>query len=485
MTTGEIMNRPLTFTIFGSTGDLTYRKLLPALYQLETRQLLPKDLVVRCLGRKDTDTEGYLETAKPWLQKGSRFPFSEEVYARFAEHLRYVKMDMTDPKDYAILNPTEADRDYLYYFAVAPEFFEPIAQSLKTSGALKQGLHRIIVEKPFGVDETHARHLNTVLSSIFHEENIYRIDHYLGKEMIQNILTIRFANRLFEGIWNKDYIQEIQITASETIGVENRGAYYEQAGAIQDMVQNHLLQLLSYVLMDPPSDFSPKAIQTHQVEMLKKIQPKGLILGQYAENGDLKAYREEAKVASDSMTETYVALHLCIDDDRFRDVPIFMRTGKRLDQRATYITVIFKPTQGALFHALHPEREMLIIKIQPDEGVYFRFNAKKPGIAQEVSSVMMNFCQSCIYENRINTPEAYERLLNDAFANDKTLFTSWEMVELTWAFASTLDRFKREHDVQLQFYPSESQGPQAVADYLKRYDSEWIKADITEEALIA
>ena len=479
------MNKPLTFTIFGSTGDLTYRKLLPALIQLETRGLLPEDLVVRCIGRKDIDTAIYLETAKPWLQKGSRFPFSEEVYARFSKHIRYVKMDMTDAADYAVLNPAQTDRDYLYYFAVAPEFFEPIAQNLKTSGALNQGNHRIIVEKPFGVDEAHARHLNTVLSSIFHEENIYRIDHYLGKEMIQNILTIRFANRLFEGIWNKDYIQEIQITASETIGVENRGAYYEQTGAIQDMVQNHLLQLLSYVLMDPPSDFSPLAIQKNQAELLKKVKPIGLILGQYAENGDLKAYREEAKVDPASLTETYVALHLGVDDPRFKDVPIFMRTGKRLDQRATYITVIFKPTQGALFNAQHPEREMLIIKIQPDEGVYFRFNAKKPGIAQEVSSVMMNFCQSCIYENRINTPEAYERLLNDAFANDKTLFTSWEMVELTWAFASTLDRFKKDHDLQLQFYPSESEGPKEVAEYLKRYGSEWIKADITEEALIA
>jgi len=475
------MSKPLTFTIFGSTGDLTYRKLLPALYQLQTRDLLPDDLAVRCIGRRNLTTEAYLETAKPWLVKGSRFPFVESVYERFAKHITYVEMSLTDAADFKVLAQTETERDYLYYFAVAPEFFETIAQNLKSSGALNQGQHRIILEKPFGIDETHARHLNQVLSGIFKEENIYRIDHYLGKEMIQNILTIRFANRLFEGIWNKDYIQEIQITASETIGIENRGSYYEQAGAIQDMVQNHLLQLLSYVLMDQPDDFSPEAVQSRQVELLKKIRPAHLILGQYGENGDLKAYREEAKVAKDSQTETYVSLHLEVDDPRFKGVPIFLRTGKRLDQRATYISVIFKPTKGSLFNDLHPQREMLIIKIQPDEGVYFRFNAKKPGIAHQVSTVMMNFCQSCIYENRINTPEAYERLLNDAFIQDRTLFTNWEMVDLTWSFASQLAQFQIDHQVNLEFYSSESKGPESADRYLDAFDSAWIPADITEE----
>lgn len=476
------MNRPLTFTIFGSTGDLTYRKLLPALYQLQTRNLLPDDLIIRCIGRKAYTTHSYLETAKPWLQKGSRFPFSEEVYARFVKHVFYVEMTLTQAEDYKQLSDTQAERDYLYYFAVAPEFFEMIALNLKNSGALNQGLHRIIVEKPFGIDENHARELNQKLSDLFSEDNIYRIDHYLGKEMIQNILTIRFANRLFEGIWNKDYIQEIQITASETIGIENRGAYYEQTGAIQDMVQNHLLQLVSYVLMDKPDDFSPQAIHAKQVDLLKKIKPVGLVLGQYVAKGELNAYREEPMVASASMTETYVALNLAIDDERFTGVPIYLRTGKRLDQRATYITVIFKPTEGTLFRSLHPQREMLIIKIQPDEGVYFRFNAKKPGIAQQVSPVIMNFCQSCIYENRINTPEAYERLLNDAFVQDKALFTNWEMVDLTWSFASTLENFRKDHDLELHFYPSETQGPQAADDLLKALGSSWIPADITEEA---
>ena len=190
MKNGETMNRPLTFTIFGSTGDLTYRKLLPALYQLETRNLLPEDLIIRCIGRKAYTTTSYLETAKPWLQKGSRFPFSEAVYDRFVRHVTYVEMTMTEAQDYAQLSATQADRDYLYYFAVAPEFFEIIALNLKQSGALNQGLHRIILEKPFGIDEDHARHLNAILSEIFSEDNIYRIDHYLGKEMIQNILTL-------------------------------------------------------------------------------------------------------------------------------------------------------------------------------------------------------------------------------------------------------------------------------------------------------
>lgn len=476
------MTKALTFTIFGSTGDLTYRKLLPALYQLETRDLLPSNLVIRCIGRKPMDTQSYLETAKPWLEKGSRFPFDEAIYARLASHIRYVEMDMTKAEDYALISNTESDHDYLYYFAVAPEFFETIALNLKASKAMDQGTHRIILEKPFGSDEDHARHLNTVLSSIFGEDNIYRIDHYLGKEMIQNILTIRFANRLFEGIWNKDYIQQIQITASETIGVENRGAYYEQTGAIRDMVQNHLLQLLSYVLMDQPDSFSPTAIQSRQVDVIRKIEPVGMILGQYTATGDTKGYREEAKVASDSMTETYVQLQLKVNDPRFEGIPIFLRTGKRLDQRATYITVLFKPTQGTLFDALNPQRELLIIKIQPDEGVYFRFNAKKPGIAQAISPVMMNFCQSCIYENRINTPEAYERLLNDAFVKDKTLFTNWEMVDLTWSFASTLQQFKKHHGLKLQFYPAGSEGPDQSSDVIASLGSDWVPADIIDEA---
>ena len=482
MRIGEKMNKPLTFTIFGSTGDLTYRKLLPALYQLETRHLLPESLQIRCIGRKNLSTITYLESALPWLQKGSRFPFDQAVYDRFSKHIVYIEMSLTELEDYKQLNETTIESDHLYYFAVAPEFFEIIADHLKNSGNLSKGSHGVILEKPFGIDEHHARYLNQRLSSIFGEENIYRIDHYLGKEMIQNILTIRFANRLFEGIWNKDYIQEIQITASETIGIENRGAYYEQAGAIQDMVQNHLLQLLSYVLMDKPHDFSPLSIQSKQAEVLKDIRTKHLVLGQYDKKGDLLAYREEAKVDPSSQTETYVALELEVDDERFKGVPIFLRTGKRLDQKATYISVIFKPVEGALFEHLAPQQEMLIIKIAPDEGVYFRFNAKKPGLAQQVSPVMMDFCQSCIYENRINTPEAYERLLNDAFHKDKTLFTSWDMVDLTWSFASSLAQFRKEHKIPLELYPSDGCGPQRANGLLKEKGSSWIPADITDEA---
>jgi glucose-6-phosphate 1-dehydrogenase len=476
------MNKPLTFTIFGSTGDLTYRKLLPALYQLETRHLLPETLRIRCIGRKDLSTQSYLESALPWLQKGSRFPFDQVVYDRFIKHISYIEMSLTELDDYKLLNENTLESDHLYYFAVAPEFFEIIANHLKDSGCLRSGSHGVILEKPFGVDENHARYLNERLSVIFGEDNIYRIDHYLGKEMIQNILTIRFANRLFEGIWNKDYIQEIQITASETIGVENRGAYYEQAGAIQDMVQNHLLQLLSYVLMDKPHDFSPLSIQSKQVDVLKDIKIKHLVLGQYDKRGDLQSYREESKVDPQSQTETYVALELEVEDDRFLGVPIFLRTGKRLNQKATYISVIFKPVEGTLFEHLAPQQEMLIIKIAPDEGVYFRFNAKKPGLAQQVTPVMMDFCQSCIYENRINTPEAYERLLNDAFQKDKTLFTSWNMVDLTWSFASTLAQFRKDNKVQLELYPSDGFGPKGAKTHLKEKGSLWIPADITDEA---
>ncbi len=481
MSTGVNMTEATRFTIFGSTGDLTYRKLLPALYQLEARGLLASGLTITCVGRKPLTAVTYVATARPWIEKGSRFRVDPEIFARFEARFRYVEMEITQVEDYDLL-VDESEGDHLYYFAVAPAYFEPIARNLKEAGVLNQGTHRVILEKPFGEDETHARHLNTVLTDIFGESNLYRIDHYLGKEMIQNILAIRFANRLFEGIWNRNFIKEIQITAAETIGVENRGPYYEKAGAIQDMVQNHLLQLLSYVLMDPPTSRSEEAIQRQQSDIIRSLSVTEMVLGQYSANGELKGYREESKVDPQSVTETFVALKLGSSHEKFIGVPIYLRTGKRLDQKATTITVLFKTPSSPLFDNLKSHQEMLIIKIQPDEGIYFRFNAKKPGTDQTINPVMMNFCQSCIYENRINTPEAYERLLGDALRHDKTLFTGWDMVELTWQFASALSAFKTKHGVMLQLYPANTDGPQAAQDLLHHTGSTWIRSDITEEA---
>jgi glucose-6-phosphate 1-dehydrogenase len=481
MNGGANMTEATRFTIFGSTGDLTYRKLLPALYHLEARGLLAQGLTITCVGRKPLNEVTYVAQARPWIEKGSRFRVDPEIFERFQARFRYIEMELTQVEDYAAL-VDDTDGDHLYYFAVAPAYFEPIARNLQTAGVLDRGTHRVILEKPFGEDQTHARHLNTVLTAIFGETNLYRIDHYLGKEMIQNILAIRFANRLFEGIWNRDFIKEIQVTAAETIGIENRGPYYESTGAIQDMVQNHLLQLLSYVLMDPPTSRSEEAIQRQQSDIIRSLTVTDLVLGQYSANGELKAYRDEAKVDPQSSTETFVALKLASAHERFIGVPIYLRTGKRMDQKATTITVLFKTPSSPLFDNLKSHQEMLIIKIQPDEGIYFRFNAKKPGTDQTINPVMMNFCQSCIYENRINTPEAYERLLSDALRRDKTLFTGWDMVELTWQFASAVSTFRAKHHIPLSFYPANTDGPEAAQDLLRTTGSTWIRSDITEEA---
>lgn len=481
MSTGASMTEAIRFTIFGSTGDLTYRKLLPALYQLEVRGLLSDGFSITAVGRKPFNAETYVAQAKPWIEKGSRFRVDPEIFARFEARFRYVEMEITQVEDYKALIDAQGG-DHLYYFAVAPAYFEPIARNLRDAGVLQHGSHRVILEKPFGEDEHHARRVNDTLTSIFGEANLYRIDHYLGKEMIQNILAIRFANRLFEGIWNRHFIKEIQITAAETIGVENRGPYYEKAGAIQDMVQNHLLQLLSYVLMDPPASRSEEAIHGQQSAIIRSLSVSDMVLGQYSANGELKAYRGEAKVDPHSETETFVALKLSSSHENFLGVPIYLRTGKRLDQKATTITVLFKTPSSPLFDNQKANQEMLIIKIQPDEGIYFRFNAKKPGTDQTINPIMMNFCQSCIYENRINTPEAYERLLADALRHDKTLFTGWDMVELTWQFASALSAYKTKHAIPLQFYPANTDGPQAALDLLRSTGSSWIRSDITEEA---
>ena len=481
MNSGATMNDATHFTIFGSTGDLTYRKLLPALYQLEVRGLLADGFTITCVGRKPFNAVTYVAQAKPWIEKGSRFRVDPEIFARFEARFHYVEMEITRVDDYKALIDTH-DGDHLYYFAVAPAYFETIACHLRDAGVLGTGTHRLILEKPFGEDEAHARQVNATLTAIFGEANLYRIDHYLGKEMIQNILAIRFANRLFEGIWNRDFIKEIQITAAETIGVENRGSYYEKAGAIQDMVQNHLLQLLSYVLMDPPSSRSVEAIQRQQSDIIRSLSVSTMVLGQYEAKGELKGYRQEGNVDAHSSTETFVALKLSSSHEKFIGVPIYLRTGKRLDQKATTITVLFKTPSSPLFDNQRANQEMLIIKIQPDEGIYFRFNAKKPGTDQTINPVMMNFCQSCIYENRINTPEAYERLLADALRFDKTLFTGWDMVELTWQFASALGAYKTKHHIALEPYPANSEGPQAALDMVNQTGSSWIHSDITEEA---
>lgn len=474
---GEKMfkNPSLVFTIFGSTGDLTYRKLLPALYHLKHRGRLNDDYVIRCIGRKDYTKEEYISIIEPWVKKQSRFTFDQDTFNQFVKQIEYIKMEFTKKEAYTTLLNYPIGLDNLYYFAVAPEYFNTIADGLNHVNYIQDFKHRVILEKPFGDSLEHAKEVNKHLSKLFGETNIYHIDHYLGKEMIQNILAIRFGNRLFESVWNSDDIEQIQITASEIVGVETRGSYYEQAGALKDMLQNHLMQIMSYVLMEKPKTLTSTDMLEKQMKVLEEIELNDLVLGQYDTNEDYLAYRNETNVNPNSKIETYAAVKIHIKKGVLKEIPIYLRTGKRLKNRATYIKIVFKPSASQLYENLH--REVLTIKVQPDEGVSLMFNAKKPGTLNTITDVRMDFCQSCILENRINTPEAYERLIDDAFGHDDTLFTPWPMVEMCWRFGEAVRTKVKSESRKLVYYPANTQGPLEADIMLNKDGFKWLDED--------
>src|SRR5690554_1175670 len=341
-----IGKHPILFTIFGGTGDLTYRKLLPALYNLMAVKVFPEQLQVIVVGRKPFTTQSYSEHIKPWISKYARIPFSENVFSEFLEHVQYVEMNFTVKEDYSTLHDVYskyANAQQLYYYAVAPEFFSVISNNLLSCNCmLDSHTHQVLIEKPFGHDEDSATKLHQQLLDVFSEESIYRIDHYLGKEMIQNIMTLRFQNMLFQQVWSKDAIDYISITASETVGIENRGSYYDQTGAIKDMVQNHLFQILSIVLMEEPKDNDVDSLFTNQVEVINQLREirvetikDHVLLGQYdsgtIDDESVIGYQHEANVETSSNTETFAALKMYVDSPTYENVPIYLQTGKRLD----------------------------------------------------------------------------------------------------------------------------------------------------------
>ncbi len=471
-----IGKHPILFTIFGGTGDLTYRKLLPALYNLMAVKVFPEQLQVFVVGRKAFTSESYAEHIKPWVKKHARIPFSENVFSEFLEHIQYVEMNFTKQEDYSTLHELYHNYKHaqqLYYYAVAPEFFSVISNNLMSCGCmLDSHTHQVLIEKPFGHDEESATQLHKQLLDVFSENSIYRIDHYLGKEMIQNIMTLRFQNALFKQVWNKDAIDYIAITASESVGIEGRGSYYEQTGAIKDMVQNHLFQILSIVLMEEPKDNNTETLFKNQVDIIENLQKisinnvhEHVLLGQY-EEGEIEGehvigYHHETNVESSSKTETYAALKLFVDHSSYDDVPIYLQTGKRLDVRSTEVLVVLKSVNNQ-------KPNVLTIRISPDEGVYLTFNAKKPGNSQDVMEVSMDFCQSCVYENRVNTPEAYERLLFAAFNEDKSLFTDWSMVLSSWRFIDHLLRVIKQSELKVESYTAGSIGPKSLSEFFPK-----------------
>lgn len=461
-------------TIFGGTGDLTYRKLLPAFYNLMIHDSLPKSFKITIIGRQDLTTESYHEHLIPWLKEHARFKVDDEDIEKFVSYVTYFKMVFTEEEGYHRLYKyyEELDKvnhhDKLYYFAVDPSFFLNIAEYLNKAN-LAEGAS-IIIEKPFGNNLEHAKIINHRLGEIFNDKNIYRIDHYIAKEMVQNILTVRSGNALFKNIWNKDVIESIQISAAETVGVENRGNFYDVTGALKDMVQSHLLQILTIVTMDMPDELTSDAIHAVQEEVLENLTIKNpetdIIFGQYDN------YKDEPNVDKNSNTETYVALRFEINNDRWSGVPIFVRTGKKLAKRSTEITLQLKSSGN-----LAPN--LIVIKVQPDEGIYVKLNIKTPGHTNNTESVYMDFCQSCNLEFRNNTPEAYERLLDAAMMHDQTLFASLKQVIHSWQITESILKKSKENPIHT--YTSYSSGPKAADLLLEKENTAWFEDKVLGE----
>ncbi|WP_432665609.1 glucose-6-phosphate dehydrogenase [Wukongibacter baidiensis] len=480
--------------IFGGTGDLAHRKLLPAIYNLKHEKMLPEDSAIVAIGRQSKTNDGYREEIYNSIKQFSRFDIDIEVWNSLKDRIYYRKMDFLKAETYQELNEylNEIDEKHkakgkrMYYMAVAPEYFEPIAENISSFCMIEEtdSWSRVVIEKPFGRDLTSAKYLNDKIVSVFKEENVYRIDHYLGKEMLQNIMVIRFANMLFEPLWNNKYIDHIQMSSSETVGVENRGGYYEKAGAMRDMVQSHMLQLLSLIAMEPPNDLEAKSIRDEKVKVLRalrKIEPEAIkgnvIRGQYGPKGSgderILSYREEKKVSPDSNTETFVALKVDVENLRWSGVPFYIRTGKRMKKKSTEIIVQFKPMHNILYFE---EKEvlpnMLVIKIQPTEGIFLQFNAKEPGSHRNIIPVQMDFCQNC--QVGINSPEAYERLLFDVLRGDATLFTRWDEVEYAWKFVDQTLGLWDDTDTVLSNYEPGSWGPKESDMLLEKDNRNWI-----------
>ena len=488
---------PGTVVIFGATGDLTHRKLIPALYNIAADGELPPQLTVLGMARRQKSDEEFRGELGEAVRKHSRQTVRDELWDGFAKSIFYHTSDFSDAGGYKELGERLAALEKelgtggnrLFYLAVAPDQFEPILKHLKAAGlnkAQEGGWARVIVEKPFGTDLASARKLNSIVRNAFPEQETYRIDHFLGKETAQNILVLRFANAIFEPLWNTRYIDHVQITAAETLGVEGRAGYYEGAGALRDMVQNHLLQLLCLVAMEPPTDLGADSIRDEKVKVVRSLRhfspadvASSVVRGQYGAGAisgkAAPAYREEKNVHPDSQTETFVALRVLVDNWRWADVPFYVRVGKRLPKSGTEISVHFKKAPAVLFNkeSQRLDHNVLVIRIQPDEGISLRMQAKMPGTSFRIEPVKMDFHYGTSFGKA--SPEAYERLLLDAMSGDATLFARRDEVEGAWAF---IDRIEEAWSVTkeappLFHYPAGSWGPDEADDLLARDGRSW------------
>ena len=489
---------PAVIVIFGATGDLTQRKLVPGLYSLATQQLLPPETAIIGVARRDIGDDEFRAQMRAGVEAHGRLPIDEGVWEGFAARLRYLSAPFDDRQGFerlrAMLEEEDRERgtrgNRLFYLATAPEFFPVIAESLGAVGLADEGdrggrFARLVVEKPFGHDLGSSRRLNTRLGAVFRERQVYRIDHYLGKETVQNLLVLRFGNAIFEPIWNRRYVDHVQITVSEELGVGSRGGYYDTSGALLDIVQNHMLQVLSIVAMEPPARFESRDVRDEKVKVLRAIEPFGAgsvardaVRGQYAPGwiaGErVPGYREEKGVDPESNTDTFVAMRVTVDNWRWSGTPFYLRTGKRLPRRATEVAIQFKQAPHLPFADSAVDGgapNLLILRIQPDEGASLRFLAKVPGPQIDLRTVSMDFT----YGNSFlrSSPEAYERLLLDALLGDSTLFARWDEVERAWEIMQGLIETWSAEPGPYPNYEAGSWGPDAADALMARDGREW------------
>jgi len=495
---GRATPESCSLVIFGATGDLTHRKLIPALYNLAADGDLPQGMRVIGFARRDKTDEVFRQELEEAAKKFSRRPIDQALWNSFASSIYYHRSEFGDLEGYRRLREQLDGLDLkkggtgnrVFYLSSGPDQFDTILTNLKASSLAESSANswaRVIVEKPFGTDLATAEHLNKVVQNSFDESSTFRIDHFLGKETAQNIMVLRFANAIFEHLWNHRYIDHVQITASELLGIGNRAGYYDGAGALRDMVQNHLLQLLCLIAMEPPTDLRADSIRDEKVKVLRSLRRisgedvgRDVVRAQYGpgsiEEKPVPSYRQEKNVKPDSQTETYVALRILIDNWRWADVPFYVRVGKRMPKSGTEISIHFKNAPGVLFNSNRDQsrgrdgtQNVLVIRIQPDEGVSLRMQSKVPGASARIQPVKMDFAYGTSFGKA--SPEAYERLLLDAMAGDATLFARRDEVEEAWRFIDEIEEgwHALERKPGLYFYAAGTWGP-VVADQLIEND---------------
>lgn len=479
------------FTIFGATGDLTKRKLIPAIYKLYKQKRLHASFSVIAIGRRDKTSESYRDEMRSFMEIELGIKIDEEIWEKFNPLITYHKMNFTDNSGYVSLKDLSTGMNIgdnrIFYLAVAPEFFEIIINKLNEHKMLKNenSWQRVMIEKPFGSNLESARKLNKSITEVVHEDKIFRIDHYLGKEMLQNILSIRFGNSIFEPLWNHSYIDHVQIISTETLGVGTRGAYYDSTGIIRDMLQNHILQMLTLIAMEPPVNLEAESIRDEKVKVLKALRPfeksnieETFVSGQYGGGNGMLGYREEERVAKNSNTDTFIAVKAFIDNFRWGGVPFYIYAGKRMQEKTTKIIIRFKKLPGINFYEGYENTEpnVLVIRIQPDEGLFFRINAKNPGNEFSISNVDLDYCQDCGYKG--NSPEAYERLIIEAINDNKALFTRWDELESSWKFIDSLCKARTGSILQYPNYITGGDAPAKAIELIEKDGRKWWRENI-------